>query len=459
MLVCCMEKSPRHFRAANPLLFIASLLLAGLIFAKLFVQKLFLLSISEASYLLLLSLVFLQFIISRTTIAPSIHTPTYLTTHSTFAASILTHIRNVILSNAKMIEGLAIYFILISWGILIFFITHDKNLFQIPYPEKFITFCRNAVIHKLNNTIRSAEANTFAKSLLLGIKTHANKELLNAYKQLGIIHIIAISGMHLEIIFKNILRLTRWLPRNKLLMAVELFIVLGSVWTYTLMAFASPSILRAALFFSIFYIGKFSGASYFTLNVIAAGILIFLLFDIKNLENIGLQLSYAAVLGIHLFYPLLNKMMPMDNPILIFLWNNVCLSLAAQLTTLPILLYYFHQHASMVLISNLVMVPLSTLLLYALALLVISPNTMGLSKLIGQIIEKYIIGMNKAIIYLNSLAMNRPLIILFEIEQVILFYWILLLIFAWLYTKRARWLLYLTGLFCCYSILKLFSTG
>ena len=148
-----------------------------------------------------------------------------------------------------------------------------------------------------------------------------------------------------------------------------------------------------------------------------------------------------------------------DNPILIFLWNNVCLSLAAQLTTLPILLYYFHQHASMVLISNLVMVPLSTLLLYALALLVISPNILGLSKLIGQIIEKYIIGMNKAIIYLDALPMNRPLIILFEIEEVILFYWILLLIYAWLYTKRARWLLYLTGLFCCYSILKLFSTG
>jgi len=223
------------------------------------------------------------------------------------------------------------------------------------------------------------------------------------------------------------------------------------------MAFASPSIVRAAIFFSIYYIGKFLGVSSFTLNVVAGGILILLLFEIKNLENIGLQLSYAAVIGIHLLYPLFNKMIPMDNPFLVFLWNNVCISIAAQLTTLPILLYHFHQLASLVLISNFIMVPLSSLLLYALALLVISPNMMGLPKLMGQIIEKYIIGMNTAISYLDTLPMNRPLYILFKIEQVMLYYLALVLIYAWLYTKRAHWLVYLTGLFCVYTIIKLFS--
>ncbi len=449
-----MEKSHRHFRAAHPLLFISSILLAGIIFANLFVQEFFILSSSKAIGILFFSLVILQLIITHTITTKNNMHPN---SHSTMLSS--THILNIILLNIKIIEGLAVYLILFSWGVLLFFITKEKNLFQIPYPEDFIAHCRNAVINKLNACIHSTEANAFAKSLLLGVKTDANKELLNAYKQLGIIHIVAISGMHLEIIFKNILRITSWLPRKKLMMAIELVLVIGSVWTYTLMAFASPSIVRAALFFSIYYIGKFIGASSFTLNVIAGGILIFLLFDIKNLENIGLQLSYAAVLGIHLLYPLLNKMMPMDNPILAFLWSNFCISIAAQLTTLPILLYYFHQLASMVLISNFIMVPLSTLLLYALALLVISPNWMGLTTLMGQIIEKYIIGMNKAISYLEALPMNRPLFISFRLEQVILFYLALLLMYAWLYTKRVHWLLYLAGLFCCYSIIKLFSTG
>lgn len=428
-----MEKSSQHFKAAHPLLFIASLLLAGLVFAKLFVQELIAISISEASYLLLLTLIFLQFIISRLVIKPTAR------------------------PHAKIIEGTAIYLILFSWGILLFFITNDRNLFQIPYPEKLIVFCRNAVIHKLNDAIKSTEANVFAQSLLLGVKTKANKELINAYRQLGIIHIIAISGMHLEIIFKNILRITVWLPRNKFFNLIELIMVLSCVWTYTLMAFASPSILRAAVFLSIYYIGKFLGASSYTLNVVAGAVLILLLFDIKNLENIGLQLSYAAIMGIHLLVPLFNKMIPMDNPIFIFLWNNVCISIAAQLTTLPILLYHFHQLASLVLISNFIMVPISTLLLYALALLVISPNILGLPPLGGQIIEKYIIGMNKAISHLDALPINRPLNISFGLGQVILFYLALLLMYAWLYTKKAKWLVYILGIFCIYGMLKLFS--
>ena len=432
-----MEKSPRHFRAAHPLLFISSILLAGLIFAKLFVQELILLSISETSYSLIVSLVLLQFIITR----------------SSIGANTIT----IIHPNVKMIEGLFIYLILFSWGVLLFFITKEKNIFQIPYPEKFISFCRNAVIHKLNLTISHSEANTFAQSLLLGVKTNANKELVNAYRQLGIIHIIAISGMHLEIIFKNILRITHWLPRKRIFIIIELIVVLCCVWTYTLMAFASPSILRAAVFFSIYYIGNFLGSSSFTLNMVAGGVLILLLFDIKNLENIGLQLSYAAVMGIHLLYPLFNKMLPMDNPIFVFLWNNVCISIAAQLTTLPILLFHFHQLASLVLISNFIMVPLSTLLLYALALLVITPPIIELPVLVGQIIEKYIIGMNKAIRYLDTLPINRPLNISFGLGQVILYYLALLLIYAWLYSRKAKWLVYILGIFCIYGMLKLFS--
>jgi len=436
-----MEKSPRHFRAAHPLLFIASILLAGIFFAKLYLQSLLVLGFKEALVLLFFSLIFLQLIIVYPSKYNIIKSITPLIIHPLI----------------KYLEGIAIYLILFSWGILLFFLSNEKHLFQIPYPEVFIEYCRNIVIDKIKNSLKSNEANAFAQSLLLGVKTNANKELLNTYKQLGIIHIVAISGMHLEIIFKNILRITNWLPRKKIFILLELIIVLSSVWIYTLMAFASPSIVRAAVFFSIYYLGKFLEASSFTLNVIAGGILILLLFDLKNIENIGLQLSYAAVVGIHLLYPLLNKMMPMDNPILVFLWNNLCISLAAQLTTLPILLYHFHQLASLVLISNFIMVPISTLLLYILALLVITPSIWGFPKLIGQFIEKYILIMNKAIRYIESLPFNRPLIVNFGLGQVLLFYLGLLFIYAWLYTKRSYWLLYLTALFCCYSVIKLFS--
>lgn len=93
-----------------------------------------------------------------------------------------------------------------------------------------------------------------------------------------------------------------FLPRQKTGRYLELLIVLSSVWIYTLMAFASPSIVRAATFFCIYYVGLFIEASSFTLNTIAAAVLVVFLFDLNNIENIGLQLSYAAVVGIHLFF-------------------------------------------------------------------------------------------------------------------------------------------------------------
>jgi competence protein ComEC len=219
----------------------------------------------------------------------------------------------------------------LSWGVSIYIATQEKNLIQLPYPVHLVAYCRNWVIQKINTTILSKEANGFALALLLGVKSDLNKELLQAYTQLGIIHLVAISGMHLEIIFKNLTRITKWMPRKKIYLLLELIVVLAGVWLYTLMAFGSPSIVRASVFFSIYFIGKFLQQSSITLNTIAGGLLILLLFDVKGIENIGLQLSYAAVIGIHLFYPLLNKMLPMDNPVLSFLWSNLCISFAAQM--------------------------------------------------------------------------------------------------------------------------------
>lgn len=427
-----MEKSKYHFRASHPLLFISFILLCGIMFARYYLANFFTIEIPKVLVILMSSLFVLLYIIKN---------------NSTL----------ILTRNKKVVSQIIIVLIIYVWGILLFYLTKEKNVFPISYPQKFIEFCRNAVIQKINNSINSNQANAFAQALILGVKMENNKDIINSYKHLGIIHIIAISGMHLEIIFKNISRITQWLPKQKVFRYLELVIILSAVWTYTLMAFASPSIIRAAIFFCIHYIGKFFDASYFTLNTIAGAVLVVLLFDVKNLENIGLQLSYGAVLGIHFLYPMLSKMLAMENLILVFLWNNLCISLCAQLATLPILLFHFHQIASMVIISNFFMVPLSTFLLYALVLLLVSPNKYGLTQLLGNFIKEYILTMNKVVQYLDSLSLNRSLHITMSAVQVILYYVSLFILYKWLFTKNAKWLVYFVGLWAFYSILKLFS--
>ena len=420
-----MEKSNAHWRAAHPLVFISGYLCIGVLTAEAITNNQITNSFTIGLIILGTSIPLL-----------------FAVTINTFSRTTKTLVHTGCL---------------ISWGVAIFFLTRNEDIFKIAYPIYFIEQCRSVVVQKLNGTIKNAEANGFAQALLLGMKININKELLSAYNQLGIIHIIAISGMHLEIIFKNLTRITNWLPRKKYFLLLELIIVLLGVWTYALMAFASPSILRASIFFSIYFIGKYFNQSVFILNFIAAGVLTVLLFDIKHLHHIGLQLSYAAVIGIRLFYPIFNKMLPMENPILAFLWSNFSVTLSAQLTTFPILAYQFHQVSTMVLLSNFVMVPLSNVLLYGLAFLIIVPNWYGLAGYLGYLVERYILFINGIINYASTKSIAKMASVAISKYMVIAYYLCLFLFYLWLFYKKVNYLQYAIWLMSLLFIIKLFS--
>ncbi len=416
-----MEKSKAHWKAAHPFLYISILLMMGIFLASILFknkdQPIFALVIISIGILLL------QF--------------------------------TVWISLPAIYRSLLLLLIILSWGMAIFLATQEKNLIQLPYPKTWVETSRNWVIQKINTNIVNKEANGFALALLLGVKSDLNKALLQAYAQLGIIHIVAISGMHLEIIFKNLTRITNWMPRRKFFLGLELVVVLLGIWWYTLMAFGSPSIVRASVFFSIYFIGKYFGQSNYTLNTIAGGLLIFLLFDVKNLESLSLHLSYGAVIGIHLFYPMFYKWLPMDNPLLNFIWSNLCISFSAQLTTMPLLLYHFHQMPSMVLVSNFIMVPMSNLLLYGLFLLVALPSFFG--HWLGIGLEQYILWINASVRFFYALPMSGSLMIIWDKMQVSLYYLILWLLYSWLNKKQAVNLVYSMAAIVGYGLLKLFS--
>lgn len=376
---------------------------------------------------------------------------------STLIISILLLWLLLLIGKTKAFTTISLLLILICWGIVIKLAAQQHAIFSIQYPDQFIKTCRGFVVEKINKTITTKEANGFALAILLGIKVDLDKSLMSAYAQLGIIHIIAISGMHLEILFKNLERITNYLPRKRIFIIFELFILLIAVWIYTLMAFASPSIVRASLFFSIYIIGKFIGASRYMLNTIAAGIFILLLFNVNDLSNIGLQLSYAAVIGIHLFYKQFYKALEINNPIVQFLWSNCCMSLSVQLTTFPILAYHFHKIAGWVLVSNFIMVPLSNLILYGLGILLLLPIQFSITLFWGKIVEQYILFFNHFVQnwFLHTKA--QTILISMNGRQIFIYYLILLFLYLWLYLKQPKWLLAIFGIISIHIIVKLFS--
>jgi len=419
-----MEKSLAHWKAEHPLLFIAISISIGYVIANEFFNHTTSLNYAIAFCILGISMCVL------------------------FCLPLL--------PLKKWQEGFIILFILVSWGNVIYITTLTQNLLWLPYPSGIISDMRLWMIQKIDKQIVDKEASGFAKALLIGVKSDIDKDIIKAYTQLGIIHIIAISGMHLDIIFKNLVYITGHLPRKFFWRLLELTIVLISVWIYTFIAFASPSVVRASIFFSLFFMGAFLNQPKYTLNCIAGGILVVLFFDLHSVFHIGLQLSYAAVIGIHLFYPVFYKMIPMDNPILNWMWSNLCITLSAQLTTLPILLFHFHQTATLVIISNFIMVPLSTLLLYALIVLVIMPNQVSFSMHLGGLIQSYINVLNRMVLYFHQKPIGTPFIVQMSGSMLVGYYFWLLFVYIWLFNRKAKYLFYSLVILTLVFLIKLF---
>jgi len=346
---------------------------------------------------------------------------------------------------------------LLTWGAIIAQYHFSSSFLSDLVSAQWVIDARHYFTTKLDRSFPDPESNAFAKSLLFGTKTDMSPTLKTAYQQLGILHIIAISGMHLDIIFKLLEKGTLWLPNKNWARWTKLLILLMLVWSYTLIAHAGPSVVRASLFFSTLLIGRFFYFNLFSLNTISIGILLVLLYNSQIITGIGLQLSYAAVVGIHFFYTPIFKLLPMDNRLLQIVWSNLAISIAAQLTTLPILLYYFHSSSSLSIIGNFLFVPLSSLLLYALLVWMVLPN-----------IELFQIGIAKGIGWYIK-AMNGSIRLLFQYLQIedrnynlgiagLLYYYFCLFVgLYWLLNKSPKSILLLLFGTCLYSCIKLFS--
>jgi competence protein ComEC len=175
------------------------------------------------------------------------------------------------------------------------------------------------------------------------------------------------------------------------------------------------------------------------------------------MTGIGLQLSYAAVVGIHFFYKPLLQLLPMDNRLLQFAWSNLAISIAAQLSTLPIVLYYFHSSSSLSILGNFLFVPLSSLLLYALLVWMVLPDIELVQVVIAKGIGWYIKKMNESIRLLFQYLQIEDRHYDLGIAGLLYYYFCLFIGLYWLLNKSPKSILLLLFGTCLYSSIKLFS--
>ena len=196
-------------------------------------------------------------------------------------------------------------------------------------------------------------------AILLGYDESLPAQVRNNYVAAGSMHILCVSGMHVGIIYLLASFLLGLLGKGKRVAFLRRLILLFLIWFYALITGLSPSIMRSALMISFVVFGELLHRKGFALNSIAASAFVLLLVDPNHLFAMGFQLSYAAVVGIVLLQKPLYNMVYVKNKWLDKAWEITAVSLAAQIATMPFTVYYFHQFTPYFWLSNLLMTPLS----------------------------------------------------------------------------------------------------
>jgi competence protein ComEC len=235
------------------------------------------------------------------------------------------------------------------------------------YFKAFALHCRNHFLHILEKQIADPIEQAVGMALILGYRAAALDEVRPAYIETGAMHILAVSGMHVGLLYGGIIflwgRVKRWQsPRGKWLPSL---LTLLFVWWFVLLTGAGGSIMRAGVMFTLFELGRRLQRHTNSFNILAASLLILLFFNPFLLFDVGLQMSYLAVGGIIFFYPRIYKIFYFKNLIVKYFWEITAMGLAAQLVITPLSLYYFHRFPTYFWLSGLIAIPASTIGLYA----------------------------------------------------------------------------------------------
>ena len=327
---------------------------------------------------------------------------------------------------------------------------------SIDHFNHFLFTARDHVLSVLKKYIRNNNNELgIAEALLIGYKEDLDKDLVQAYSNTGVVHIIAISGLHLGLIYAVLLWVLDRLPWFKKMRHAKVIVLIACLWLFALLTGASASVLRSAVMFTIIVAGKYYFRRSPVYNSLAASAFILLCYNPYFLWDVGFQLSYCAVIGIVALQPFIYRKWYIRNWPGRQVWAMASVTLAAQIGAFPLCIYYFHQFPNLFLITNLVAVPLSTIILFGEILLIIIASFQTPAGWLGAAISLAIDGMNKLIIFFNGFWFSVWDHIYASMYTTWFLYGLLFFIMAWWMNRNIKMLH--AGLCCLVAFAALHS--
>ena len=322
---------------------------------------------------------------------------------------------------------------------------------------------RLKIIKLIDRSTLNKENKEILKALTLGYKDNIDVETKYRFSSTGAMHVLAVSGLHVGIIFiiLNVLFFPlKKLKKGRLIVSILIIIFL---WSYAIITGLSPSVTRATLMFTLIQIGIILKRQAHIYNTIAASAFIILLINPFIINEIGFWLSYLAVLGIITIYPhiynsiYINKYKNFLLNVVDKIWALIAVSLSAQLATLPITLYFFHSFPTYFLITNLIVIPIVPFIMYSgLSMFLFNKNE-ALFNFASHITNYLLSFINTSLEKLQNLPYSQIKNIYISEVKMILLFGIIISFIVFLNTKRIKFLYALLVIFIFFTMYDIYE--
>jgi competence protein ComEC len=230
---------------------------------------------------------------------------------------------------------------------------------------------RNFIIEKLRVSPMTPDELSIVQAFILGQRKDISKQVYIEYAAAGAIHILAVSGMHVGIIYIILLLIFSPLKGLPYGLFIQSVLIVISLWGFAFLTGLSPSVIRAVTMFSFFAFASLINRKTNSINTLFLSYFLLILINPLWIFHVGFQLSYLAVFFILWILPLFNKLYNPQNFFIKKIWDILMVTIAAQLGIIPLSLYYFHQFPGLFFLTNIVVLPFLGILLGAGLIIII----------------------------------------------------------------------------------------
>lgn len=286
---------------------------------------------------------------------------------------------------------------------------------------------------------------TVASALVLGYQDAIPDEVNQAYSYTGAMHVLSVSGLHVGLVYGALDMMLNRLKRRRWGRVARLGVLMAGIWAFAFITGAGAAVLRAATMFSMLLIGQSLHRRVNIYNTLAASAFLLLCIHPFLLFDMGFQLSYLALLGIVYFSPLIYKCWYLPWKPFDYIWQLTCVGIAAQLGTMPLSIYYFHQFPLYFWLSGWLVVPLAALILYVGCLLIALSKVPVIGMLLGQILNGMVWVLNAGIFWVRDLPGGQLRYLPLSLPGAILLYVSIIALAMLWYSRKGRWALWCLG--------------